>query len=196
MRAAHQTDLLSPAEFTLVAIAMLAVLAAVLAAFIRPVPGEQGLVIRRGERVRVATQGLALVLPSVDRVERISLRPITIEPLVVRADTRDGLRVVLTGSAMIRVVDLETAASATQNLFHDLAEMLEAESARSVGRLDLADLSEPSLTRLSSDVRRHDWSRIGVVVDWLQVDSVEVVADERLLTWAAASSRGGHASRR
>lgn len=196
MRAAHQTDLLSPAEFTLVAIAMIALLTAVLAAFIRPVPREQGLVIRRGDRARVAAQGLALVLPSVDRVERISLRPVTIEPLVVRGDTSDGLRVVVTGSAVIRVVDLEAAAHATQNLYADLAEMIEAQLTRSVGMLDLADLTDPSLARLRSDVSRHGWSRIGVVVDWIQVDSVEVAADERLLTWTSAPSRGGHASRR
>ena len=109
----REPDLLSPAEFVLLAVVAMAALAGLVATFVRPVPRGQGvLVTRAGGTRRSHSQGVVRVLPLIDRVARVSLRPTTIEPLVVRGRTADGVRTVVTATAVIRLVELDRAVDA------------------------------------------------------------------------------------
>ena len=73
---------------------------------------HRGVVTRLGRTRRVVGPGAVFVVPGLDRVERLSMAPERIEPLVVCARTADHVDVRIEGSAVYRVIDPAAAVAA------------------------------------------------------------------------------------
>lgn len=91
----------------------LAAAAAVGCAVVRIVPaGHRGVVVRAGRVARSRPPGPTMVLPGLERIDMVALRPRTLEPLVVAASTRDGVDVRLVVSVLWRAVHPSLVAQA------------------------------------------------------------------------------------
>lgn len=191
---------LSPAEFTLAVLLLVAAVVAVLAVLVRPVPRGEGLVITRaGRGSRTRGQGVALVVPILDRVQRLPIGPVLVQPLVARERTADGLQVVVTASSVVSVVSLSQVTEIAAHLHSFAAEVTETALSEAIGGLDLAALIEtdaPALRRATLQRVDAPLAASGLRADALSVESVEVTATADLLTWAEARTRGQHASHR
>lgn len=110
-------------------------------AMIRRVPtGHRGVVLRRDLPVRQRTPGLVLVLPVVERLERVPLAPAPIDPLAVTATTRDGVEVHLLLSLLWSVTDPLAAAQAGATLRSATEEGAERAARHLVANVAISDL--------------------------------------------------------
>lgn len=110
-------------------------------ALVRRVPtGHRGVVLRHGLPVRQRAPGLALVIPVVERLERVPLAPAPIDPLVVAATTRDGVEVHLLLSLLWSVTDPLAAAQAGPTLRSATEEGAERATRHLVANVAISDL--------------------------------------------------------
>lgn len=156
----------------LVAAALVAAVAAV-----RLVPeAHRGVVTRLGRTRRVVGPGAVFVVPGLDRVERLSMAPVRIEPLVVGARTADHVDVRVEGSAVYRVIDPAAAVAAVPSAFARTADEAEHVLRTRVADVDLRGLLEARETLVplvQEDLRRltPSW---GVSVLEVELRDVEV----------------------
>jgi hypothetical protein len=161
------------------------------------VPRGQGLVITRaGRGSRTRAQGLALVVPLLDRVERLGTGPAPVQPLVARARTADGLPVVVCASAMVSVVDLSRVAAVAPDVHGYAADVAEQALADAVAELELAAVSATDAAALRARVLERvavPLAQAGLRADSLTVEGAEVTVARALLSWADARARDEHA---
>ena len=118
---------------------------------------------------------------------------------MVRGETIDGVDVIVTASAVVRVGDPERATAASSAPFDRAAEHLESALTDTLVSLDLRELSRtsaPELRRRALVASAPDLHADGLVADRLAIISVELLAGPRLLAWAAQQSEEPHASHR
>src|SRR5581483_1249580 len=78
---------------------------------------ERGVVFRLGRLIPVRGPGLVMLVPSIDRMVRVSLRTITLGIPPQETITRDNIPVRVTAVAYYRVVDARRAVTEVEN-FH------------------------------------------------------------------------------
>ncbi len=159
---------------TLVVIAALVLLLLGVASVRVVAAHERAVVLRWGRVVRVRGPGLVVVLPGVERAVRVSLRASRLDPLVVRAVTRDGVAVRVWARALCRVVEPARSTVSAEDPMRRAAEAVEAGIRREVADTDLASLlttGTPQGTCMQQHIARltADWG-----VEVLEIETTDV----------------------
>src|ERR1700761_6982700 len=137
---------------------------------------ERGVVFRLGRLMDQRGPGLQLMIPSIDRMVRISLRTITLTVPPQEIITRDNIPARVTAVAYYRVVDPNRAINQVEN-FHNATLQISQTTLRSVlGGVDLDHLLgereslNESLQRVI-DAQTEPW---GIKVTTVEIKDVEI----------------------
>jgi len=137
---------------------------------------ERGIVFRLGRLMETRGPGLILLVPSIDRMVRISLRTVTLTVPAQEIITRDNIPVRVTAVAYYRVVDPSSAVTQIEN-FHSATLQISQTTLRSVlGGVDLdALLSEREQLNAALqhviDTQTEPW---GIKVTTVEIKDVEI----------------------
>ncbi len=137
---------------------------------------ERGVVFRLGRLMDQSGPGLVLLIPTIDRLVRISLRTVTLTVPPQEIITRDNIPARVTAVAYYRVVDASSAVTQVEN-YHNATLQIAQTSLRSVlGGVDLdslladrEDLNE-SLQHVI-DAQTEPW---GIKVTTVEIKDVEI----------------------
>jgi regulator of protease activity HflC (stomatin/prohibitin superfamily) len=137
---------------------------------------ERGIVFRLGRLMEVRGPGLQLLIPSLDRMVRISLRTVTLSIPPQEIITRDNVPARVTAVAYYRVIDPSKAVTEVEN-FQSATMQISQTSLRSVlGVVDLDTLLSErehlneSLARVI-DTQTEPW---GIKVTTVEIKDVEI----------------------
>jgi regulator of protease activity HflC (stomatin/prohibitin superfamily) len=137
---------------------------------------ERGVVFRLGRVMDMRGPGLVLLVPTIDRMVRVSLRTVTLTVPPQEVITRDNIPVRVTAVAYYRVVDPNRAINAVEN-FHNATLQIAQTTLRSVlGGVDLDHLLaereklNESLQRVI-DAQTEPW---GIKVTTVEIKDVEI----------------------
>jgi len=137
---------------------------------------ERGVVFRLGRVMDLRGPGLILLMPTIDRMVRVSLRTVTLTVPPQEVITRDNIPVRVTAVAYYRVVDPNKAVNAVEN-FHNATLQISQTTLRSVlGGVDLDHLLgereslNESLQRVI-DSQTEPW---GIKVTTVEIKDVEI----------------------
>jgi regulator of protease activity HflC (stomatin/prohibitin superfamily) len=137
---------------------------------------ERGVVFRLGRLMPIRGPGLIMLVPSVDRMVRVSLRTVTLAIPPQETITRDNIPVRVTAVAYYRVVDATLAITEVEN-FHAATLQIAQTTLRSVlGGVDLdALLSEREqlneMLQQVIDTQTEPW---GIKVTTVEIKDVEI----------------------
>jgi SPFH domain / Band 7 family len=156
---------------------LLAVTAVAAAASVRVLREyERGVVFRLGRLMPIRGPGLILLLPTIDRMVRVSLRTVTLTVPPQEVITRDNIPVRVTAVAYYRVVDSTRAVTEVEN-FHAATLQIAQTTLRSVlGGVDLDHLLSER-DRLNEalqqviDTQTEPW---GIKVTTVEIKDVEI----------------------
>jgi regulator of protease activity HflC (stomatin/prohibitin superfamily) len=137
---------------------------------------ERGVVFRLGRLVEQRGPGLILLVPSIDRMVRVSLRTITLTVPPQEIITRDNIPARVTAVAYYRVVDANSAVTQVEN-YHNATLQISQTTLRSVlGGVDLDSLLSDR-ERLNEalqhviDAQTEPW---GIKVTNVEIKDVEI----------------------
>ena len=137
---------------------------------------ERGVVFRLGRVMDIRGPGLILLMPTIDRMVRVSLRTITLTVPPQEIITRDNIPVRVTAVAYYRVVDPNKAINQVEN-FHNATLQIAQTTLRSVlGGVDLdhllgeREILNESLQRVI-DAQTEPW---GIKVTTVEIKDVEI----------------------
>ena len=137
---------------------------------------ERGVVFRLGRVMDLRGPGLILLMPTIDRMVRVSLRTVTLTVPPQEIITRDNIPVRVTAVAYYRVVDPNKAVNQVEN-FHNATLQISQTTLRSVlGGVDLDHLLgereslNESLQRVI-DAQTEPW---GIKVTTVEIKDVEI----------------------
>jgi regulator of protease activity HflC (stomatin/prohibitin superfamily) len=137
---------------------------------------ERGVVFRLGRLMDVRGPGLILLMPTIDRMVRVSLRTVTLTVPPQEVITRDNIPARVTAVAYYRVVDPNRAVNQVEN-FHNATLQISQTTLRSVlGGVDLDHLlSEREILNESLqkviDAQTEPW---GIKVTTVEIKDVEI----------------------
>jgi regulator of protease activity HflC (stomatin/prohibitin superfamily) len=162
----------------LVVLAVLAVIAVtVVGASVRVLREyERGVVFRLGRVMDLRGPGLILLVPTIDRMVRISLRTVTLTVPPQEVITRDNIPVRVTAVAYYRVVDPNKAVNAVEN-FHNATLQIAQTTLRSVlGGVDLDHLlgERESLNESLQQVIDAQTEPWGIKATTVEIKDVEI----------------------
>jgi regulator of protease activity HflC (stomatin/prohibitin superfamily) len=137
---------------------------------------ERGVVLRLGRLMEVKGPGLILLMPTIDRMVRVSLRTVTLAIPPQEVITRDNIPVRVTAVAYYRVLDASNAIIQVEN-FHNATLQIAQTTLRSVlGGADL-DTLLAERERLNEalqqviDTHTEPW---GIKVTTVEIKDVEI----------------------
>jgi regulator of protease activity HflC (stomatin/prohibitin superfamily) len=137
---------------------------------------ERGVVFRLGRLMEQRGPGLVLLIPTIDRMVRISLRTVTLTVPPQEVITRDNIPVRVTAVAYYRVIDANRAVTQVEN-FHNATLQIAQTTLRSVlGGADLdhllaeRDRLNESLQHVI-DAQTEPW---GIKVTTVEIKDVEI----------------------
>jgi regulator of protease activity HflC (stomatin/prohibitin superfamily) len=137
---------------------------------------ERGVVFRLGRVMDLRGPGLILLVPTIDRMVRVSLRTVTLTVPPQEIITRDNIPVRVTAVAYYRVVDPNKAVNQVEN-FHAATLQISQTTLRSVlGGVDLdhllaeREILNESLQRVI-DAQTEPW---GIKVTTVEIKDVEI----------------------
>jgi len=137
---------------------------------------ERGVVFRLGRVMNLRGPGLILLVPTIDRMVRVSLRTVTLTVPPQEVITRDNIPVRVTAMAYYRVVDPNAAVNAVEN-YHNATLQISQTTLRSVlGGVDLDSLlgERESLNESLQhviDMQTEPW---GIKVTTVEIKDVEI----------------------
>ncbi len=137
---------------------------------------ERGVVFRLGRVMNLRGPGLILLVPTIDRMVRISLRTVTLTVPPQEIITRDNIPVRVTAVGYYRVVDPNKAVNAVEN-FHNATLQISQTTLRStLGGVDLDHLLGERETLNESlqqviDAQTEPW---GIKVTTVEIKDVEI----------------------
>jgi regulator of protease activity HflC (stomatin/prohibitin superfamily) len=137
---------------------------------------ERGVVFRLGRVMTLRGPGLILLVPTIDRMVRVSLRTVTLTVPPQEVITRDNIPVRVTAVAYYRVVDPNAAVNQVEN-YHNATLQISQTTLRSVlGGVDLdALLSErESLNEALQHVIDAQTEPWGIKVTTVEIKDVEI----------------------
>jgi regulator of protease activity HflC (stomatin/prohibitin superfamily) len=162
----------------LVAIGVVAVLALILLSLsLRIVQQyERGVLFRLGRVIGTRDAGLTLIVPVVDRLDRVSLRIVTMPIQSQGIITRDNVSVDVSAVAYYRVVDAVKSVVAIENVQAAINQIAQTTLRKVVGQHTLDEtLSETDRINASIreilDVQTIDW---GVVVTLVELKDIQL----------------------
>src|SRR6201986_1803889 len=135
---------------------------------------ERGVVFRLGRVMDLRGPGLILLVPTIDRMVRVSLRTVTLTVPPQEVITRDNIPVRVTAVAYYRVVDPDRAINQVES-FHNASLQIAQTTLRSVlGGVDLdhllgeREILNESLQRVI-DAQTEPWGIKGTTVEIQEV---------------------------
>jgi regulator of protease activity HflC (stomatin/prohibitin superfamily) len=137
---------------------------------------ERGVVFRLGRVMDLRGPGLILLVPTIDRMVRVSLRTVTLTVPPQEVITRDNIPVRVTAVAYYRVVDPNKAVNAVEN-FHNATLQISQTTLRSVlGGVDLDHLlgERESLNESLQQVIDAQTEPWGIKVTTVEIKDVEI----------------------
>ncbi len=137
---------------------------------------ERGVLFRLGRLMEVKGPGLVLLLPSIDRMVRVSLRTITLTVPPQEVITRDNIPVRVTAVAYYRVVDANSAITQVES-FHNATLQIAQTTLRSVlGGVDLDSLlsEQDQLNESLQHVIDDHTEPWGIKVATVEIKDVEI----------------------
>jgi regulator of protease activity HflC (stomatin/prohibitin superfamily) len=137
---------------------------------------ERGVVFRLGRVMNLRGPGLILLVPTIDRMVRISLRTVTLTVPAQELITRDNIPVRVTAVAYYRVVDPNAAVNAVEN-YHNATLQISQTTLRSVlGGVDLDSLlsERESLNEALQHVIDAQTEPWGIKVTMVEIKDVEI----------------------
>jgi regulator of protease activity HflC (stomatin/prohibitin superfamily) len=137
---------------------------------------ERGVVFRLGRVMEVKGPGLILLVPTIDRMVRVSLRTVTLTVPPQEVITRDNIPVRVTAVAYYRVVDPNAAVNQVEN-FHNATLQISQTTLRSVlGGVDLDALlaERESLNEALQHVIDAQTEPWGIKVTTVEIKDVEI----------------------
>jgi regulator of protease activity HflC (stomatin/prohibitin superfamily) len=137
---------------------------------------ERGVQFRLGRLMDVRGPGLVLLLPSIDRLVRVSLRTVTLTVPPQEVITRDNIPVRVTAVAYYRVVDANSAITQVES-FHNATLQIAQTTLRSVlGGVDLDSLlsQQESLNDALQHIIDGHTEPWGIKVTTVEIKDVEI----------------------
>jgi len=137
---------------------------------------ERGVVFRLGRVMNLRGPGLILLVPTIDRMVRVSLRTVTLTVPPQEVITKDNIPVRVTAVAYYRVVDPNKAVNAVEN-FHNATLQISQTTLRSVlGGVDLDHLlgERESLNDSLQQVIDAQTEPWGIKVTTVEIKDVEI----------------------
>jgi regulator of protease activity HflC (stomatin/prohibitin superfamily) len=137
---------------------------------------ERGVVFRLGRVTDMRGPGLILLVPTIDRMVRVSLRTVTLTVPPQEVITRDNIPVRVTAVAYYRVVDPNKAVNAVEN-YHNATLQISQTTLRSVlGGVDLDHLlgERESLNESLQQVIDAQTEPWGIKVTTVEIKDVEI----------------------
>jgi regulator of protease activity HflC (stomatin/prohibitin superfamily) len=137
---------------------------------------ERGVVFRLGRVMDLRGPGLILLVPTIDRMVRISLRTVTLTVPAQELITRDNIPVRVTAVVYYRVVDPNAAVNAVEN-YHNATVQISQTTLRSVlGGVDLDSLlsERESLNEALQHVIDAQTEPWGIKVTTVEIKDVEI----------------------
>ena len=137
---------------------------------------ERGVVFRLGRVMDLRGPGLILLVPTIDRMVRVSLRTVTLTVPPQEVITRDNIPVRVTAVAYYRVVDPNKAVNAVEN-FHNATLQISQTTLRSVlGGVDLDHLlgEREGLNEALQKVIDAQTEPWGIKVTTVEIKDVEI----------------------
>jgi regulator of protease activity HflC (stomatin/prohibitin superfamily) len=137
---------------------------------------ERGVVFRLGRVMDLRGPGLILLVPTIDRMVRISLRTVTLVVPPQEVITRDNIPVRVTAVCYYRVVDPNAAVNAVEN-YHNATLQISQTTLRSVlGGVDLDSLlsERESLNEALQHVIDAQTEPWGIKVTTVEIKDVEI----------------------
>jgi regulator of protease activity HflC (stomatin/prohibitin superfamily) len=137
---------------------------------------ERGVVFRLGRVMDLRGPGLILLVPTIDRMVRVSLRTVTLTVPPQEVITRDNIPVRVTAVAYYRVVDPNKAINAVENFHHATLQIAQTTLRSVLGGVDLDHLLaereslNESLQRVI-DAQTEPW---GIKVTTVEIKDVEI----------------------
>jgi regulator of protease activity HflC (stomatin/prohibitin superfamily) len=137
---------------------------------------ERGVVFRLGRLMELRGPGLTLLMPTIDRMVRVSLRTVTLTVPPQEIITRDNIPARVTAVAYYRVVDPNRAINAVENFHHATLQIAQTTLRSVLGGVDLDHLLgererlNESLQRVI-DAQTEPW---GIKVTTVEIKDVEI----------------------
>src|ERR1700681_3904786 len=137
---------------------------------------ERGVLFRLGKVVGVKVPGLALIIPVIDRLVRVSLRIVTMRIQSQGIITRDNVSVDISAVAYFRVVDPVKSVIAIENVDAAINQIAQTTLRKVVGQHTLDDaLSETDVINANIqkilDVATLEW---GVAVNLVELKDIQL----------------------
>ncbi|MGH2883566.1 MAG: slipin family protein, partial [Solirubrobacteraceae bacterium] len=137
---------------------------------------ERGVVFRLGRVMNLRGPGLILLVPTIDRMVRVSLRTVTLTVPPQEVIMRDNIPVRVTAVAYYRVVDPDRAVNQVENFHHATLQIAQTTLRSVLGGVDLdhllseRDRLNESLQRVI-DAQTEPW---GIKVTTVEIKDVEI----------------------
>jgi regulator of protease activity HflC (stomatin/prohibitin superfamily) len=137
---------------------------------------ERGVVFRLGRVMDLRGPGLILLVPTIDRMVRISLRTVTLTVPPQELITRDNIPVRVTAVAYYRVVDPNAAVNAVENYHHATLQIAQTTLRSVLGGVDLDSLlsERESLNEALQHVIDTQTEPWGIKVTTVEIKDVEI----------------------
>ncbi|WP_446664104.1 slipin family protein [Flexivirga sp. B27] len=137
---------------------------------------ERGVIFRLGRLVDLKEPGLALLIPVVDRMERVDLRIVTLNVPAQDIITRDNVPVRVTAVAYFRVMDANKAIVEVENFLAATTQIAQTSLRAVLGKAEL-DTLLAERDRLNEDLQKvidqqtEPW---GIKVSVVEIKDVEI----------------------
>ncbi|TWP37861.1 slipin family protein [Leekyejoonella antrihumi] len=153
---------------------------------------ERGVVFRLGRLIELKDPGLLLLIPAVDRMERVDLRVVTLNVPAQDIITRDNVPVRVTAVAYFKVIDANRAIIDVENYYVATSEIAQTSLRAVLGKADLDTLLSER-EQLNADLQQvidqqtEPW---GIKVSIVEIKDVDVPANmQRAIARQAEAER-------
>lgn len=114
---------------------------------------QKGVLFRLGRVIAVREPGLRFIIPIIDRMQKVSMRIVTMPIQSQGIITRDNVSVDISAVAYFRVVDAEKSVVAIENVYSAIDQIAQTTLRKVVGKHSLDDaLAETDV--INSDIRQ------------------------------------------
>lgn len=153
---------------------------------------ERAVVFRLGRLITLKGPGLVILVPAIDRMERVSLRTVTLKIPVQEVITRDNVPVKVTAVTYFRVVDADRSIVEVEDFLAATSQIAQTTLRSILGKAELDSLLSER-ERLNEDLQKvidqqtEPW---GVKVTTVEIKDVEIPANmQRAIARQAEAER-------
>jgi len=137
---------------------------------------ERGVVFRLGRIRPVRGPGLVLIIPGIERLERVSLRIVTLDVEKQDVITRDNVSVAVNAVVFFRVVDPIKAVLSIQNYLFATSQLAQTTLRSVAGQAELDELlsNRDKINRTIQEILDHQTDPWGIKVTQVEVKHIDL----------------------